>query len=586
MDEHATYDMMDVRVEQATLLKTRVLASCVYVAFLICNYAIILAVSGFGFNVAVWFSLAMAMVFVTYFYAKLKAPDGITRNNVNSYLKGHVLISCCSGAIWGGYAAYILDWDSELSILISTFLVCGITIGGMLPSSAYRPGYLGLATFALMPPAACILFAAQWPLNLVGLAILVYFVFGVITSKRGEQDLHESIFARNERERTAQIEAENTIIRRVNEEKTRFLSATSHDLSQPLHAQGYFIQALKEKISDTDQKSLLEKIELTWRRQSQFLKGLVDINRLESGAITPKPVNVDLAKEMEALLDEFSEIAREKFISLNKDLEPCTCVTDPVLLNRVVRNVLSNSIKYTPDDGSVEVELKRHATTAEIVIRDTGTGIADSQQERVFEEYVQLVDQSENLEGGVGLGLSIVRKLAKLLDIDIELSSELGKGTTVSLILPNSAIEEPGLNPENIQAADKEHSFAWCPLILLVDDEPAIREAMSNLLTEWGCKLISAANSKEAINLLNHTTDVPALLIVDKWLPDGENGLDLIERLREEVNEDTPALLMSGDPEGLADRDDIARVSFLSKPVEPASIRKLLDEVTAEYVAH
>lgn len=585
MADIKAYDLTDIRVEQATLLKSRVLPSCIYVTFLICNYSIILGVSGFGYGVAVWFATALAMVFVTYFYAKLKAPTGITRDNVDSYLKGHVLISSMTGIIWGGYAAYIMEWGSVLSILISTFLVCGITIGGMLPSSAYRPGYLGLATFALIPPAVCILIGTPWPLNLIGLAVGVYFTFGIITSKRGEQDLHESIFARNERERMAEIEAENTIVRRVNEEKSRFLAATSHDLSQPLHAQGYFIRALKEKLTQPDQIDLMQKIEQTWRRQGDFLRGLVDVNRLDSGAIVPKPETVNLKSHLVTLIDEFQAIADDRRIALKADLVETSVYTDPVLLNRVVRNLLSNALRYTPEGGNVELQLSQWDGCIELRVKDDGPGIPDDEKKRIFEEYVRLPDRGLAKGVGVGLGLSIVQRLTELLEYDLSLKSQVGVGSCFVLKIPVTVTD--GALPTAKPAPDSltQKHFASTPLVVLVDDDDAIREAMSSLLTDWGCQLISARNGKDALSLLTMTEETPVLLIIDRRLADGEIGSDLINLLREEVNETVPALLMSGEPDEPRQNVLGEGTVFMRKPVDPEAIYQQIQKVLSAHTA-
>lgn len=574
MEKQAPYDLTDIRVEQAQMLKSRVVASCVYVLFLICNYSIILMAVDANYGVDIWFAASTTMVFITYLYAKYKCPDGITRNNVKTYLRGHVLICCITGIIWGTFAILMVQWQELATLLIAVFLICGITIGGVLPGSAYRPGYLALAIFALVPFSIFTFIMAPWPLWLMGVAILVYFAFGFITSKRGEMDMQESIAMRQKSEEMAKIEAENTIIRRVNEEKTRFLAATSHDLSQPLHAQGYFIQALKEKVADPAQVDLLAKIEQTWRRQGDFLRGLIDINRLDSGAIIPKSVLVDIEADMIALVDEFLPITAVNRVSLTAHLQAAQASTDPVLLNRIIRNLLSNAVRYTQEGGEVEIKIAKHETDIQVIVKDNGPGIPENEQSRIFEEYTQLSEQAHSQKRGVGLGLSIVQRLTDLLGFQLTLQSTVGQGTCFTLTLPQA-----DLNDETSDASDNSiekvtPSFEGMPLIVLVDDDAGVRDGMASLLTDWGCQLIAASGPDEAISLLSVTGEMPSLFIIDRCLGPGQNGSDLIEALRDEVNEDIPAILMSGEPHEPRVDEMPSNVTFLRKPVAPDAIQQ------------
>ena len=564
------YDLLDLRVEQATMLKTRAIASGLFVSFIIFNYTIILMVTSPSVDVMLWFAAAMAMVGATYLYAKKKAPEGITRDNVLSYLRGHVFISSLTGIVWGGFAVIHVDLASLASVFIVTLIVSGISLGGMLPGSAYRPGYIAISTFTLLPFAAQILTMARWPDSLMGFALLTYYAFGWITSRRGELDLRESILARHERERTAKIEAENQIIRRVNEEKSRFLAATSHDLSQPLHAQGYFIQSLREKLDDADQLNLLRKIEQTWRRQGDFLRGLIDMNRLDSGAVTPKPERIELKTEMEALAEEFMASAAEKKLTLTTNFSSIVCHADPVLLKRIIRNLVSNAVKYTPVGGSIFFGLEEKEDHATIIVRDNGPGIPRAEHERIFDEYTQLGETSD----GVGLGLSIVARLVALLGLDLQLVSDPGEGTefTLKIMLGNDI---PSIAAKPSTAVAKPNApFDIAPLIVLVDDETPIRESMSSLLTDWGCQLITSGNGAEALALLGETPEIPTLLIIDKCLEDTLDGLQLINLLREEVNEETPAILMSGNPVELQQHGFDDDIQYLRKPVDPEIIHQ------------
>ncbi|WP_417667753.1 hybrid sensor histidine kinase/response regulator [Roseibium sp.] len=570
----ASNDFTDFRVEQARLLKDRVVSSCVFVLIIIWNAAAMLAISGDFARAALWAPAGSAMVAVTYAYARLAAPEGITRSNVYAYLRGHVAVTCVTGLVWSAFAIYNFDAGSQFRIFISVLLVLSITLGGMLPSSAYRPGYIGLAICTLVPFGLYVLTTAPWPMPLIGLGTLVYFAFGMFTSARAELNTREAIAGRFTQDLMAKIVTQNEIIRKVHEEKTKFLAATSHDLSQPLHAQGYFIQLLKEKLRDEDNRKLLARIEASWRGQSELLRGLVEINRLDSGSVVPEPRLTYLRDELENLLGDFDALRASRDISLTTDLADLQAEIDPVLLSRIIRNLVGNAIKYTDPGGAVTLSLKLKGTSAEITVSDDGPGISPDDQERIFKEYVQLGERPPNASNGLGLGLSIVQRLVTLLAIDLSLQSEPGRGTTFILSFPAYLAQ---------RAADRRPSaqigLATPLVVVLVDDDKAIRDAVSDLMTHWGCQVLSAPTGEGAVSLLDATDLMPDLLIVDNRLADGETGPTVIEQLRDEVNETIPAVLISGDLDALPGTPGIEDLQLLGKPVEPRTLRRILNEI-------
>lgn len=572
-------ELIDIRVIQARLLNERAVHSCILVSFIITYIAAALWISDSFSRALLWLGPTLLMIAVTYGYARLNAPQDITRDTVKKYLRGHIIVTCITGLVWSGFAIFHSDWSSYASLFIAGTLVCSITIGGMMPSSAYRPAYVALAIFTLLPLAIYWIIFAPTPVRLIGMGLILYFFAGMYASAQAELDTRDGIIARTTKSLNDKLKAQNALIRKASEDKTRFLAATSHDLSQPLHAQGYFIKALRESLSAEAQHKLLDKIETSWRAQGKLLEGLVDVSRLDSHAVKPKPRILSLKSEMEVLTSEFRTLAREKSIRLSTEFEDATVYTDPVLLARIVRNLLSNAIKFTPEKGHVDVLINRNVDTASIIIVDDGIGIPVSDHDAVFDEYVQIGNDNRDRSQGLGLGLSIVRRLTALLDMKIDLTSEPHQGTRFSLTMPlhDQSASAPLLQSKSVA---KSAMFMGSPLIILVDDEQDIRDGMSILLTSWGCQIISAATGTEAISLLSNMATNPALLIIDKRLAHGESGIDVIERIREEVNEATPAILITGDISGfetIADRDDI---QIMNKPVDPDEIKRVIKAIT------
>jgi signal transduction histidine kinase/ActR/RegA family two-component response regulator len=575
-----TLEQVDIRIEQARQLKDRIVQSCMFVEMVILYIFIMLFLGGYQTDAYVWFFSASLMVAATFIYSKLMARSGITKENVNRYLIGHVVLSSLTGAIWGVLAMYFVDWDSAFSLFVASTIVCMVVLGGMMPGAAYRPGFIGLATFMLIPFAIYVVLFAQGSFRLAGFGILILYVFGMVSNLQAQRNSHDGMYARQLSDLNSKIRQQNEVIRKVNEEKTRFLAATSHDFSQPLHAQGYFIQSLGAMLKDEAQMALLEKIETSWRHQKRLLQGLVEINRLDSGTIIPKKRSIDLKSRMQDLVDEFEESAANKSIEFKTDISAVNVNTDPLLLSRIVQNLISNAIRYTPEGGLVSlvvsVIISDDQEFAEIKVSDNGAGIPKDQHNRIFEEYVQIHETSPDQEIGMGLGLSIVKRLSELLDLDLSLESARDKGTRFTLTIPTDKNTIPE-ETKTIKSQGNEASKA-APLIILVDDEKAIRQSMSVLLSDWGYQLITAEGPSEAIELLSGTDVTPALLIIDKRLANGQSGIDLIRDLREEVNQETPAILMSGDLK--TKLEDIGEPinHFLSKPIEPDHIRRVIAE--------
>lgn len=566
-------DMTAIRLEQAQLLKERARPSCMIVGFIILYISAALLLWGQVFSAMLWFVLSMSMVLVTYLYAKLYVREGLTRETVYRYLRGHIIICCLTGLVWGSFATYLIDWNSYFSLFMASTIVFTITAGGMLPGSAYQPGYIGLATCALLPITLYWLLTAPLAVRLIGLGFLVYYFLGMLASSRAEIGIRETIAARNANNLTAELQRQNEIIQKSIEEKNRFLAATSHDLSQPLHAQGFFIKALRNSLTETGQHALLDKLETSWRMQGQLLEGLVDMTRLDSGAIRPQFSVVNLKADIETLLEEFAPALERAAITVKMDMENIAVFTDPTLFLRIVRNLVSNVVKFTPQGTRLTLTLSEEEGQALFKLEDNGNGISEAEHRRVFEEYVQLANADRDREKGLGLGLSIVKRLASLLGVDMQFTSEIGKGTAFAFTLPLSFEDVESV----IATPQADGYFSSLPLVVLVDDEKDIRDSMSALLTTWGCQVISAPSAAEIIRMLDNTLALPKLLIVDKRL-EGEDGFAVISALREEVNEETPAILMTGDLygfEGLENED----IHLMTKPADPDSVRRILSDL-------
>ncbi|WP_417471074.1 ATP-binding protein [Maricaulis sp.] len=565
-------ELHEVHLGQARLLHARTGQSCLIVSGVTLYLAALIGLTGDLPFAAIWLAATGTMIAVVYAYARLMAPDGINAGNYRRYLTGHTVISALTGLVWAGLASAFLDPDSVLNMFIAVNMVFSITVGGVMPSAEYRPTFVSLATATLLPFSGYWLLSVEGPLRLIGIGLLIYYAFGLLVSARAEVQTIASLAAERTRKLTQRLQAQNRIIERASASKSRFLAATSHDMSQPLQAQGFFIRAIRRTLDRPDQVELLDKIEAAWRSQQQLLQALVETARLDSGAIIARIRPFALDEVLQGLRAEFADLAHAKSIELTVARTTIAVNSDALLVTRILRNLLSNAIKFTPPGGQVELHCTRSDDGLLVEVSDDGPGVTAAERERIFEEYVQLQPGQAGNERGLGLGLTIVHQLARKLNVELRFASAPGEGTRAGIVLP---LADAAPAP---QAGARPDAIDGSPLVLLVEDEPAVREGLTILLTDWGCRVIAAGSGGEAMELLSWADAEPNLLIVDKRLAGGEDGLDTIQAVRSEVVAEIPAVLLTGDIYQFEAVTGMERITVLPKPADPTQLHSLLRE--------
>ena len=564
---------------RAELLKGRARSSALAVFLLLSLYAVILTFMAPLLHIAIWAVAAAAMIGLTLLLPALYERRGLSFANARDYLFWHTAMAGATGLVWGLGAMWLADPDFDISIYSTGIMLLSLTLGGISPQSAYRRSYVALATCALLPYAGWISFTADWPLSAVGIGTLFAYVFFMSASARVEIATRDAIAVEHNRRLMETLARQHEALQKASEEKTRFLAATSHDLAQPLHAQGFFLAALRERTQDAAQIELLDKIEASWRGLGSLLDGLIDVSRLDAGAIVADFRHVDLTALAQRIADEFSAVAESKGVRLDIDVAPAAARTDPILFGRILRNLLSNAIKFTDAGGTVTLAVQPDGQQAKVKIADTGIGIPAGQQQAVFQEYVQLGNRERNREKGLGLGLSIVRRLTAMLDIETVLTSESGKGTSFVLTLPGAVVLQNANEKMPEQPLPDPRVDHICALI--VDDEDAIRNGMSTVLSSWGCQVYAAESGDDAVRLLDRMDVMPNVLIVDQRLGAGETGMQVIERIRDELNDEIAAVMMTGDISADMSGGATGSVRILHKPVEPTLLCRVLCETSS-----
>ncbi|HWP18791.1 MAG TPA: ATP-binding protein [Burkholderiaceae bacterium] len=354
---------------------------------------------------------------------------------------------------------------------------------------------------------------------------------------------------------------------RANHSKTQFLAAASHDLRQPLHAMNLNIALLSTRLGQTAEAAFVERLKRSVGSLAELLNALLDVSQLDAGMIRPHLASVELDGLVRTVVDEFSAAAAQRGLTLEAGVSHATVHTDPVLLGRMLRNLVSNAIKYTPSGGEVHIGFHAWGGRMDIAVSDTGEGIPPDQQQEVFEEFRQLGNPQRNPSLGLGLGLSIVKRMSALLDHPVRLESTPGEGTTVTVTVPLSVSTAAPL-PEN-------HVPLLQGRVVLVEDDEMVAESTADVLRSWGLTVDVVGSGEEAFQRLGSSAWVWDAVLADHRLP-GRSGLDVLLEVRQSHPEAIVALL-TGDP-GDARVAQARRtgLAVLEKPVRLERLSELL----------
>lgn len=359
----------------------------------------------------------------------------------------------------------------------------------------------------------------------------------------------------------AQILQSQSAIKR----KNNFIATASHDLRQPLHAIGLFIESLQQQITDAGQQQILSKMKQSSTDLNELLNSILDMSKLDADAVTVDKSHFSIANILKSIEDEFETAARQKSISFNINSSNSFVHTDSLLLSRILRNLISNAVKYT-ESGSVNLLTEIEGDNLIIRVKDSGPGIPKEQYQAIFLDYHQLPDQHTQPNFGQGLGLSIVKRLVELLKLDISLDSDTGKGTQFSLSVPlgNSSNEQSRERLTTpLQAIDAYK-------LMVIDDNPTVLESMTDMLSNLNCDAYPALDIPEALEIITELEDLPDLLIVDYQLADGVTADMAIENIRTAANKHIPAIIVTGNTNlSLIRKAAESAYRVLNKPVNP-----------------
>jgi len=373
-------------------------------------------------------------------------------------------------------------------------------------------------------------------------------------------------------------EAQNLESQFAIKRKNNFIATASHDLRQPMHAIGLFIEALHKTMVDSDQKEILSKMKQSSNDLNDLLNSILDISKLDAEAVPVNKSHFAITPLLRSIEDEFETEATAKSIQLHINSSNSVVHTDSLLLSRILKNLVNNAVKYT-SSGSVNLITEVDESYLTIRVKDTGPGIPKEQYQSVFIEYHQLANQQAQSNFGQGLGLSIVKRLVDLLKLDISLDSEIGHGTQFTLRVPLG----DSLRTQKLDHPVRSLTAVDPYKLMVIEDNETILDAMNEMLTGMGCDVYPALDIPEALEIISELEELPNLLIVDYQLADGVTGDLAIEQICTTAEKEIPAIIVTGNNSSALVRTATASAfRVLSKPVNPDALLRTISSAINE----
>lgn len=527
-------------------------------------------------TLALWFGALLAVCAIRLaFYLVYKRHERSSHSSV-FYARLFVVGCALSGIWWGSVgAAFFQPQAMEYQMLIF-FVLSGMGAGSVASLSAYNPAFNAYFLISMIPITVRLFWEDDRTntilafLAILFIASLCYFAAQlnrtfVISLKLRFENSHLVNKLREQKD-----EAEI-----ANQAKSKFLAAASHDLRQPLHALTLYTSILADSLQKPQNKKLIGQINHSIEALQSLFNALLDISRLEAGTLVPERRSFRLRPMLDRVMNDFEGDAREKGIRLHIECDEHIVFTDASLLEQIIRNYISNAVRYT-SQGSITITCENRNTDVLVSVKDTGIGIPADQLDAIYGEFYQLTNPERDRSKGLGLGLAIVKRISQLLEHEINVASSVGQGSAFSVRIPMgskaSFIDLPRASIEwmNNQAEGKSN-------IVIVDDDIDVRESTEALFLSWGCNVFTGATPQEALARLSRDKVIPDAIIADYRLRGGRTGIGAIDLIKAQFGNDIPSLIITGDTasEPLQAIQN-SGIPLINKPVSPAKLRSFL----------
>ncbi|NOV22299.1 response regulator [Cupriavidus necator] len=525
---------------------------------------------------------AMVAACAMAYFGRLRLPGRLTEAGAARYAHGMTAMLALIGALWGLVAWLYLDVRLPAVVICILSLIAGMSAAALAVFSACLPVAIAFFLPAIVPVWVVFLATGDVEYLPMFLGTPLYLCVLMVFARNYARVARQSIALRFEnvelisqlREQTARAEAAQHAAEDASRAKSVFLASASHDLRQPLHAMGLFLVSLGRTSLDDRQRQLLAHIEASSGAAREMLNSLLDFSKLEAGVVTPRARPFRLQPLLRKMENEFAPQAEARGLVYRTRDTTATLHGDPTLVELVLRNLIANAIRYT-QRGGVLVACRQRGARAAIEVWDTGIGIPAAQHRDIFREFHQLGNPERDQRKGLGLGLAIVDGLARTMQTRVTLVSRPGRGSVFRFDMPQ-AWDVPEDTPRPLPA----HSLDGLR-VLVIDDDEAIRGAMSELLSAWRCECRTAESEEQALAALAAFT--PGLVLADYRLRGHRTGQQALDAIRQQMGRHVPAIIITGDT--AADRLRTAHATgtaLLHKPVVPQELQAAIDTLLRE----
>ena len=550
------------------------------------NFIIGLAIS-YGFSdvvplnhIALCLGLLIVMVVIrAIVYIRFK--DKPAPGNLRPFRLSILIGSALAGIIWGSIGILYLpvaDQTYQFLLLMSLFAMTG---GSAFTYSVYLPGYFAYVPTILLPITIQFFFMGDKLHNTLGIVSLVYFLVLTGFNIRINKNFRTTLALRFENSLLVeQLKEQKVQAERANIAKSKFLAAASHDLRQPLYSLGLFTSVLDESAKDPKTRNIVEQINMSVEALKSLFNSLLDISKLDAGAVEVNKVKFSVQPLFDRLANAFDMQAEQKGLRIHWPSCAYTAKSEEDLLEQILRNYVENAIRYTKS-GYITVSCEVSDNTMRITVSDTGIGIAEEELDSIYDEFHQIGNTQRDRSKGLGLGLAIVYRTAKLLGHQIDVESKLGVGSRFSIIIDTAGTEA------NLLQAESEVPLGDLPdtslLVAVVDDEESIREGMLQLLQSWKYEVVLGESGESLIAKLSKMKRTPDALISDFRLANQATGMDVMSLLKQNFERPIPTLIVTGD----TDKENLKilkenKLQVLHKPVPAAKLRAFLRSVQSQ----
>jgi signal transduction histidine kinase/CheY-like chemotaxis protein len=481
-------------------------------------------------------------------------------------------ICLAEGAFWGWISIATIAADPFGVEMLVMIVALAMAAGAIPAFGAYLPAFFGLFLPATLPFLLWNLYAGGTLHEACALLMLIYILGMGGVGLVYNTNFNTLVLLRIDREELAEkLRLQKEVAEQASREKSQFLASASHDLRQPVHALGLFVGALRGVGMPEEGLRLIDQLDASLTGLDNLFRALLDISRLDAGIVEVRRLAFPMQPLLQRVVQDYVPLAEQKLISLVLHPTSLAADSDPILVERILRNLVENAVRYT-DHGRVVVGCRRRDQLVYLQVWDTGRGIAEHETHGIFREFYQIRTAGDEPRAGLGLGLAIVRRLTHALDSALTVRSTPGLGSCFSMALPR-ALSLPAGGTIPATAAPPPAALRR-GFIIIIDDDTAIQSAMVSLLTTWGHRALAGSSGQSLIRALADCPQRPDLIISDYRLADQETGLEAIRLLRGECNADIPAMLITGEtrPEELQ-AAHFSGFLVLHKPVPNGQLR-------------